>query len=150
MAAQPKAPELNPDVGAMSASAASQREKDRAAHLDDEESEDVTKIKKTHIHRTKNASNDSDYSSGSSSFTSTNTNSLLNDPVTYVKSVQRGTWVRLVLLILTLAVLFFAWHPTAYYRTQLYFGQCVEIPTRSGMVHKICPPATIPHPYPLG
>lgn len=150
-ATKANAGELSPELTAASmsasTSASSQRDKEKASNFSEDESEEVIKKKKKHISRTKDSSDDSNSASTSSSSSSnTDAPTLLNDPIAYAKSVERGTWVRLALLMLTLAVLFFAWHPTAYYRTQLYFGQCVEIPGRGGMIHKICPPSTIPHP----
>jgi len=151
MQASAKAGELSPELTAASmstsTSAASQRDKEKNSNFSEDESEQVIKTKSKHISRTKDSLDDSNSSSAASSSSSnTDAPTLLNDPVAYAKSVERGTWVRLALLALTLAVLFFAMHPTAYYRTQLYFGQCVEIPGRGGLVHKICPPSTIPHP----
>lgn len=150
MSSAVKAAELNPDIAATSASAssqsASQRDKEKYSNLSDDESEQITKVKTKHIHRTKDASDDSNSSSSASSASSNSDATFFDDPVARIKAVPRGTWLRLVLLLLSLGVLFMAWHPTAYYRTQLYFGQCVEIPSRGGMVHKICPPQSIPHP----
>lgn len=149
MAQPAKAAELAPDISATSSSTLSnsQRDKEKFLNLSDDESEQITKVKTKHIHRTKDVSDDRQSSSSSSSASSdTQPATFFDDPVARVKAVERGTWVRLALLILSFAVLFFAWHPTAYYRTQLYFGQCVEVPGRNGMIHKICPPSSIPHP----
>ena len=150
MSTPAKAAELSPDLTAASmsnsASANSQRDKEKYQNLSDDESEQITKIKTKHLHRTKDSSDDRNSSSASASASSnTDSPAFFDDPVARVKAVERGTWVRLALLMLSLAMLFFAWHPTASYRVQLYFGHCVEIP-RSGFVHKICPPQTIPHP----
>lgn len=150
-AAAKSSSELPPDMtsssSASSTQTAAQREKDKYLNVSDDESEQVTKVKTKHIHRTKDTSDDSSSSSSASAASSSSVPpSLFDDPVARVKAVQRGTWVRLLVLIFSLAVLFYSYHPTAYYRTQLYFGQCVDIPGRNGLTHRICPPQSIPHP----
>jgi len=139
--------ELNPDLTASGASARAAKVTDKSAALSDDESEKTITVTKKHIRRTKDLYDDSQTASATSALTfGPKSTSFLDHPVAWLQTVERRTWVQLAVLIFAIFMGVMLFHPTAYYRVQLYLGNCVEIPGRTGLVHKICPPQTIPHP----
>lgn len=129
----------------------SQREKDSV--YDNDSFDETIKIRKRHDYATKmaedaqSASQQQSASSSASSSSSPTLEELIANPVAGIRRIKRGTWTRLVLLFMMAMVLFLYWHPTAYYRAQLYFTDCVTVPGKAGYVHTVCKPLPVGHPF---
>lgn len=154
--------ELPPDISTAAASAASSNQsnssasqKDKESTVDNSDFEEDIKIKQRRHTKSRSKKDDDEAQASSSSNNSSSSSSsapasfeeFIASPVAGIRSVERRTWARLLLLLMTAAVVYLFLHPTAWYKTQLYFTDCVTVPGKGGYQHQICKPIAAGHPF---
>lgn len=154
---------LDPQTATSAASASSNSSsamnssmRDKEVSVDNEDFEEDIKIKQRSHRKSKSKQDDDESQSQNSSNSSSSSSSssspasleeFIANPVAGIRSIERRTWARLVLLLMMATTLYMYLHPTAYYRTQLYFTDCVQVPGKGGYQHTICKPLPMGHPF---
>lgn len=155
--------ELPLDTAAASAAAAASNSSNSASSLKDKElnvdnsdfEEDIKIKQRRHTKQKSNFDQEQSQAQNSNSSSSNNTSSsapatleeFIASPVAGIRSVERRTWARLVLFLVMFMAGYLFVHPTAWYRTQFIWSDCVQVPGKGGYMHTICKPQQLGHPF---